>query len=507
MIALAAVASAVSVETITKTKDGRARMVFGELGSVEKLTQYHAESFLAKDHVRALYKMVGGESFTFRNSHHHEKIATFRFDQHLHGLEVYGGELNVHITPETLAVHGLTGNVAPFDSTPTPDEALPLPRDMLDILVQKYGHDGLEVTQAARLMYVIDDEDMPRLAYKMEVLSLKDDEYRQGSALKTLQPYDIYIDAITGRLIMDIPHFQAALTRHVYDEKQKTDLPGTLVRSEGQAATNDQAVNDAYDFAGYCYNYYLNLYNRDSWDNMGSPLNSSVHYDVKYDNAFWNGNQMVYGDGDNIIFANFTSDLTVICHELSHAVTQSTSGLRYWAEPGALNEAFSDIMGSSSAVYTQDPKNNIPNPATAWIIGHNVTLINLNPTGCPDCPLGLRYMDNPALDGSSSDYYPDRYTGFQDERGVHWNSGIANLAYVLTVQGGVHPQQKTNNFVQPAGIAQTEQVYYTGFTQYMTVTSQFADAKAATVKAARVLGYSQAVQDSVSDAWTAVGVN
>jgi len=307
---------------------------------------------------------------------------------------------------------------------------------------------------------------------------------------------------------VDISVWRNSLYRQVFDAQNTKNLPGVLLRKEGDPPVSDKNADEAYDNVGKCYYYYLNVYGRNSWDNEGSPLNSSVHYQVNYDNAFWNGEQMVYGDGDNIIFSDFTGDLTVICHEITHGVTQSTSNLRYWYESGSLNEAFSDIMGSSAVVYTQDPTLDRPDPELSWVIGPNCTLQNLNPTGCPDCPLGIRYMNNPILDGSSRDYYPNRYTGLQDNRGVHWNSGIANLAYVLTVQGGVHPQQMTSIYVEPIGLTHAQQVYYLAFTQYMTATSVYVDARAATIKAVQTLfPTSQPYIDSVTNAWTAVGVN
>jgi Zn-dependent metalloprotease len=307
---------------------------------------------------------------------------------------------------------------------------------------------------------------------------------------------------------MDIPHYKKALYRQVFDCQNGTTLPGVFVRGEGSKPVSDPTANQAYDNAGYCYNYYYNIFGRDSYDNQGAPLNSSIHYSVLYNNAFWNGNQMVYGDGDGVLFADFANDLAVICHELTHAVTQSTSNLRYWAESGALNEAFSDIMGSTSVVYTAHPDSDIPDPAVAWLMGVNVTLMNLNPTGCPFCPIATRYMFNPPLDGHSTDFYPERYTGLQDNRGVHSNSGIANLAYVLTVQGGAHPQQKTvGTSVIPIGLQVAQQVYYLAFTQYLFSSATFLDARIATIQAAYALyPTSGLILQSTTDAWTVVGV-
>jgi len=498
-------------EGSTWTKDGRPRMLFGSFGRVASLNHSDVLSFFQSSHLVKLFHLSGEETFEFRHSNSYKDLViTFRFDQYVHDLPVFGGEIAVHIYSKTLEVHGVSGNLISKDSVPQPSSAKELNDSVLNMIETKFHHSGLKVVNHPVLQYIVDENDHGRLSWYLRVLSRKSISMNGNTNPNSefLEPYDIYVDAVSHEVLMDISVWQKALYRQVFDVQNGKTLPGVLLRKEGQAPVSDANANEAYDNAGKCYYYYLNVYNRDSWNNLGSPLNSSVHYQVNYDNAFWNGEQMVYGDGDNIIFADFTGDLSVICHELSHAVTQSTSGLRYWYESGSLNEAFSDIMGSSAVVYTADPVLDRPDPSTSWIIGPNCTLQNLNPTGCPDCPLGLRYMNNPPLDGSSRDYYPDRYTGLEDDRGVHWNSGIANLAYVLTVQGGVHPEQKTTNYVEPVGLTHAQQIYYLGFTQYMTTTSVYVDARAATLKAAQILyPTSQAYYDSVGNAWTAVGVN
>jgi len=117
-------------------------------------------------------------------------------------------------------------------------------------------------------------------------------------------------------------------------------------------------------------------------------------------------------------------------------------------------------------------------------------------------------MNNPTQDGSSKDYYPERYTGILDNGGVHWNSGIANLAYVLMVQGGTHPRQKTTNFVQPAGVVDVVETMYSALAHYMGPLTTFSGARTATVTAAKALFPSNsALLQTVNDGWTAVGVS
>jgi Zn-dependent metalloprotease len=140
--------------------------------------------------------------------------------------------------------------------------------------------------------------------------------------------------------------------RIVYDAKNGSTLPGTVVRKEGDPPSTDVAVNEAFDGSGFTYDLYKDIYNRNSIDGSGMRMDSSVHYKVGYDNAFWNGEQMVYGDGDENLpeaerlFNRFTIALDVIGHELTHGVTQFEAKLVYSYQPGALNESMSDVFGS-----------------------------------------------------------------------------------------------------------------------------------------------------------------
>ena len=140
--------------------------------------------------------------------------------------------------------------------------------------------------------------------------------------------------------------------RNVYDAQKGSNLPGQLVRQEGDPPSADVAVNEAYDGAGDTYDLYKDIYGRDSIDNKGLRIDSTVHYQINYDNAFWNGVQMVYGDGDadlppdQQLFNRFTIAIDVIGHELTHGVTQYEANLVYYLQPGALNESISDVFGT-----------------------------------------------------------------------------------------------------------------------------------------------------------------
>src|SRR3972149_853313 len=140
--------------------------------------------------------------------------------------------------------------------------------------------------------------------------------------------------------------------RIIYHADFGSTLPGRQVRAEGDAPTGDPAVDEAYDGSGVTYDLYREVYGRNSIDGNGLRLDSTVHYQKGYDNAFWNGQQMVYGDGDedlpepDRLFNRFTIALDIIGHELTHGVTQYEAKLIYWDQPGARSEAFSDVFGS-----------------------------------------------------------------------------------------------------------------------------------------------------------------
>src|SRR6266705_3754491 len=163
--------------------------------------------------------------------------------------------------------------------------------------------------------------------------------------------------AVTRRLVQHEPQLAMALllpqvgarrTVYAVQNGSQGDLPGLKVRGEGEPAAGDPAVNQAYDGAGTTFDFYQSVFNRDSVDGQGLELVSSVHFETDYDNAFWDGAQMVYGDGDDQMFirGGFTTCLDVMAHELTHGVTQFTAGLRYRAQSGALNESMSDVLGS-----------------------------------------------------------------------------------------------------------------------------------------------------------------
>ncbi len=212
-----------------------------------------------------------------------------------------------------------------------------------------------------------------------------------------------------------------------------------------------------------------------------------------YNNAYWNGSQMVFGDGDGSTFSPLSGALDVVAHELTHAVTENTANLNYSYESGALNEAMSDILGAATEEWIDGSIS-----SNTWKIGEDI----YTPGTSGDA---LRYMNNPTADGQSYDYYPERYTGSQDNGGVHLNSGIANLAFYLLSQGGTHPRGKTSVSVPAQGIVKARAVFYRALSVYMTSSTNFEGARNASAQAAQDL-YGSGAYDSMHKAWDAVGV-
>ncbi|HVW35236.1 MAG TPA: M4 family metallopeptidase, partial [Acidimicrobiia bacterium] len=245
---------------------------------------------------------------------------------------------------------------------------------------------------------------------------------QRAAAVRLLQELDVDHATALGR---------AAGTggrRTVYDVEHGTeaDLPGRKMRGESDPAVADVAVNEAYDGAGLTYRFYRDVYDRDSIDGRGMELVSSVHYDTDFDNAFWNGSQMVYGDGSGRIFVRggLTKDVDVIAHELTHGVTQLTAGLSYSKQPGALNESFSDVFGS--LVKQHHLKQTA---ATAdWLVGAGVlgTALRGAALRSMKAPGTANHLDRQS--GSMSGYadLPDDDDPKHDNGGVHINSGIPN---------------------------------------------------------------------------------
>jgi len=223
--------------------------------------------------------------------------------------------------------------------------------------------------------------------------------------------------------------------RSIFDAERTETLPGVLVRSEGDEPSPDIAVAEAYDGFGHTHALFREVYGRASIDDNNLPLLGTVHFGRDYENAFWDGGRMVFGDGDGMVFGRFTASLSVIGHELVHGVTQYTANLIYRGQSGALNESISDVFG---ALVEQRVLGHTAADAS-WIIGAGLFTDRVE-------GLGLRSMKAPGTayddDVLGKDPQPasmeDYIDTVGDNGGVHLNSGIPNRAFYLaaTAIGG-----------------------------------------------------------------------
>jgi len=295
-------------------------------------------------------------------------------------------------------------------------------------------------------------------------------------------------------------------------------LPFSEIARDSDNEWTDGAVVDAHVYSGWTYDYYFKRHNRMGLDNRNIRIVTLVHpvrrqdiftqtnevIGTYYVNAFYAGNGvLVYGEGlpagvtlvDGSVVDFLAGGIDVVGHELTHGVTDFSSNLIYLNESGALNEALSDMMGTSVEFFFQPPGGG--QRQADYQIGEDVWR-----------PSGLRSMSNPASLGDP-DHYSRRFTGTQDNGGVHINSGIPNQAFYLAIEGGTNRTSGLGvSGVGAANREQIEKVFYRAFTQMLPANATFSTARAATIQAARDLyGAGGAVERAVVQAWTAVGVN
>jgi Zn-dependent metalloprotease len=279
--------------------------------------------------------------------------------------------------------------------------------------------------------------------------------------------------------------------RTIFDAGHVQRLPGKLVRGESDAPVRDPAVNEAFEGLGATYDFYAEVLGRRSIDDRGERLDASVHFGRHYDNAFWNGREMVFGDGDDQIFQGFTRCLEVIGHELTHGVIETEAALVYEGESGALNESFADVMG----VLVKQWKLGQTAERASWLVGEGLLAPGVH-------GVALRSMKAPGT------AYDDRRLGKdpqpatmkayvkteEDNGGVHVNSGIPNHAFYLAAKAfGGHAWEKAGK------------IWYHALCHTLARSSDFGGAAHATGVSARAL-FGGAAEKIVREAWEAVGV-
>ena len=281
--------------------------------------------------------------------------------------------------------------------------------------------------------------------------------------------------------------------RTVYDARHGSQLPGAKARGEGDPPDEDVAVNEAYDGAGATYDLYRDVFGRDSIDDRGMPLVATVHYRRRYDNAFWDGAQMVYGDGDGKIFQRFTKAVDVIGHELTHGVTQYEANLDYAGQPGALNESLSDVFGS---LVKQRTLGQTADQAD-WLIGAGLFAPAIYGAALRSMAAPGSAYDDPLIGKDPQPADMAHYVETDDDNGgVHINSGIANRAfYLAAVAIGGYAWEKAGK------------VWYVTLRDRLRPGSGFNDAAALTGAVAKELfGPRSSAAAAVARAWVDVGV-
>jgi hypothetical protein len=320
-----------------------------------------------------------------------------------------------------------------------------------------------------------------------ETLRLDLFRYEQHAREHALRASGEVVSRRANRATSEVPN------RIIHDAQGSTTLPGAKVRAEGEGASEDTAVNEAYDGLGATWDLWHAAYDRNSLDDKGLGLVATVHYGQSYDNAFWDGSQMVFGDGDGQVFLGFTRSLDVIGHELAHGVTQYTSGLNYQDQAGALNEHVSDVFGIlvKQRALGQDAAQ------SDWLIGAELLAPGVKGVGLRSMKAPGTAYDDPRL---GKDPQPGHMRDFvvtdDDNGGVHINSGIPNRAFYLvaTTLGG--------NAWEVAGA-----IWYAAITGDIRADCDFATFAELTVAAAvGAHGEDSAQADAVRSAWREVGV-
>lgn len=432
-----------------------------------------------------------------------------RYAQQWQGLPVFGQQVVVHSKGSTVTSAGgrITPNIAFESATPR------LTAEQAFLAAQQAAGEGQDAPAKLELnklgIYTTTDG-VPHMAWEMDLA---------GSRADTKWRY--YVDADSGKVldrwstVHSFDHapasgtaggapaattdaragaastnFDSGAKRQTYDAQQKQSRPGKLARTNNDAAGTDTNVNLAHDNAGAVWDYFNDNYKRDSLDGRGMTLKSTVHYGSKYNNAFWDGSQMTYGDGDGVRFTAFGDALDVVAHEMAHGVTEKTAGLRYFNQSGALNESWSDVFGNVVEKWDERRKNpTAPERDLKWLVGEQI----FTPKTDGD---GLRSMSEPGK-GYSGDPQPGHMKDYKntssDNGGVHINSGIPNkAAYIVGTK---------------LGIDKLGAIWYNTLTNYLTPSSQFIDAANFTTQAAEELyGATSPEVQTVRDAWAEVGI-
>jgi bacillolysin len=382
-----------------------------------------------------------------------------RFQQVYQGIPVVGGELIVQMNPAQ-AVLSVNGELLPdlrLDVTPSLD-AEAARKTAIAMVANEYEVSAESLTTSSPELWVFNPALLggpgPRLTSLVWRMDVTPTELLPINEL-------VLVEAHIGAVVLHFNQVDTARDRLTYTANNGTSLPGTLVCNESDptCSLGDNDAKKAHSYVGATYDFYSDNHGRDSIDNAGMTLISTVHYKSNYDNAFWNGSQMVFGDAYG--FANADD---VVGHELTHGVTAHESRLFYYYQSGSINESFSDVWGEF--VDLTDGMGN-DSPGVRWMLGEDITGMG-----------AIRDMSDPTLfydpDKMSSPYYvcTNSDAGNNDVGGVHHNNGVSNKAAYLMTDGGSFNGQ---NNITGLGITKVAKIYYEVQTNLMTTAGDYQD--------------------------------
>ena len=490
-------ASAANDKQLAKDENGQIHSVSGKLGKLAGDTP-ELRALNGLDKVKGDYGFAkASDSFKVKKSAKDENGVTHtKMQQVINGIPVFASELIVHEANGELA--GVSGFYT--ELVPTASKADLTGGAAINAAIEYTGFTG-ELSKAAtsELMYFPKDGQAV-LSYKVNVNYLADQPGKwtifvnanDGSIVEAAN----MVEHATGVGVLgdtktinttakNSTYYLEDRTKYMYTQKGSTidtydfrnGTSSQYYMTDADNTWNSTAQRagvDAHYYAGKVYDYYYSSLGRNSFDGAGAKIMSGVHYSTGYNNAFWEGTQMVYGDGDGVTFRALSGAYDVVAHELTHAVTEYTSGLVYSYQSGALNESWSDAM--AAVMDSAD-----------WLIGEDV----YTPNTAGDA---LRSMSNPGLYGQPA--HMSQYVNTSsDNGGVHTNSGIPNKAFY--------------NFATAIGSRTIAgKIWYTAARDYLTANASFSSARAATLSATAALyGTGSSYYSALQTAWSNVGVN
>jgi Zn-dependent metalloprotease len=458
-------------------------------------------------------------------------MAHTKVQQTFEGVPVFGGEAIVHLNSDGslfAVTDSLVRNVQ-VSSSPSLNRA-----EAVNIALTDYGCSECLTAEPQVDLFVLRHKKQDHLVYRVQLR-------REDGSQETSMPV-YFIDAHTGRKVWSYDNLQTATGTGVslysgtvsittlfrsanatyymedtgrrvgtFDNRNTTGSTYRFTDTNNTWDTSSQRAGvDAHYGAAKVYDYYLGTHNRRGIDGNGGPgyytsadgattlISSKVHYSSRYNNAFWNGSYMTYGDGDGVTFSSLVT-LDICGHEMAHGITERTARLVYSGESGALNESMSDVFGAMVERFARGQSTN------TWRIGEQA----YTPGTAGDA---LRYMDNPHAARNSGftsdddpDHYSERYTGTSDNGGVHINSGISNKVFYLLSVGGTHHRGGSMTGI---GADAAARIWYRALTTYMTSSTNFKGARTATLNAAAALyGSGSTNYSRVGQAWSLCGVN